>query len=74
MTGERIWLFDTTLRDGGQTRGIDFTVADKHFIARTLADFGLDYVEGAGRVQIPLMTSSLAKNRILVLPGWWLLV
>ncbi len=46
MTGERIWLFDTTLRDGGQTRGIDFTVADKHFIARTLADFGLDYVEG----------------------------
>ena len=46
MTGERIWLFDTTLRDGGQTRGIDFTVADKHFIARTLTDFGLDYVEG----------------------------
>ncbi len=46
MTGERIWLFDTTLRDGGQTRGIDFTVADKHFIAWTLADFGLDYVEG----------------------------
>ncbi|MEK9728540.1 MAG: citramalate synthase, partial [Alphaproteobacteria bacterium] len=46
MTGERIWLFDTTWRDGGQPRGIDFTVADKHFIAWTLADFGLDYVEG----------------------------
>lgn len=46
MTGDRIWLFDTTLRDGGQTRGIDFTVADKQFIAQTLADFGLDYIEG----------------------------
>ena len=74
MTGERIWLFDTTLRDGGQTRGIDFTVADKHFIARTLADFGLDYVEGGWPGANPLMTSSLAKNRILVLPGWWPLV
>ena len=45
MTGERIWLFDTTLRDGGQTRGVDFSVADKQAIARALDEFGLDYVE-----------------------------
>lgn len=46
MDGEKIWLFDTTLRDGGQTRGVDFTVGDKQFIARALADFGIDYIEG----------------------------
>lgn len=46
MTGERIWLFDTTLRDGGQTRGVDFTVSDKQFIVSALDDFGIDYIEG----------------------------
>ena len=46
MTGERIWLFDTTLRDGAQTRGIDFSVADKIAIARALDDMGVDYIEG----------------------------
>jgi 2-isopropylmalate synthase len=45
MTGERIWLFDTTLRDGGQMRGVDFSVADKQAIAKALDEFGLDYVE-----------------------------
>ena len=46
MTSERIYLFDTTLRDGGQTRGIDFTVADKIAIATALDEFGIDYIEG----------------------------
>ena len=46
MAGEKIWLFDTTLRDGGQTRGIDFSVADKQAIAAALDEFGVDYVEG----------------------------
>ena len=46
MTSERVYLFDTTLRDGGQTRGIDFTVSDKTVIAKALDDFGIDYVEG----------------------------
>ena len=46
MAGERIWLFDTTLRDGAQTRGIDFSVADKIAIARALDDMGIDYIEG----------------------------
>ena len=46
MTDQRIWLFDTTLRDGGQTRGIDFSVADKIAIAKALDDMGIDYVEG----------------------------
>ena len=41
-----IILFDTTLRDGGQARGVDFTAADKQFIAQSLDDFGIDYIEG----------------------------
>ena len=46
MSGERIWLFDTTLRDGCQARGIDFSVADKVAIARALDEMGIDYIEG----------------------------
>ena len=46
MKSERIWLFDTTLRDGCQARGIDFTVADKIAIANALDEMGIDYIEG----------------------------
>lgn len=43
---ERIYLFDTTLRDGAQTQGVDFSVADKVAIAQALDRIGMDYVEG----------------------------
>ena len=43
---DRIYLFDTTLRDGAQTQGVDFGVADKVAIARALDAAGIDYVEG----------------------------
>jgi 2-isopropylmalate synthase len=46
MTRERLYLFDTTLRDGAQTNGVDFTLNDKLAIARMLDDLGIDYVEG----------------------------
>lgn len=46
MSRERLYLFDTTLRDGAQTNGVDFTVHDKKLIASMLDDLGLDYVEG----------------------------
>ncbi len=46
MTNNRVYLYDSTLRDGAQARGVDFTVPDKLAIARALADFGIDYVEG----------------------------
>jgi 2-isopropylmalate synthase len=45
MPRERLYLFDTTLRDGAQTNGVDFTLADKLTIARMLDEFGIDYVE-----------------------------
>ncbi len=41
-----IFLYDCTLRDGAQTQGVDFTVADKVALARELDSLGVDYVEG----------------------------
>ena len=46
MSRERLYLFDTTLRDGAQTNGVDFTLQDKQVIARMLDELGIDYVEG----------------------------
>ncbi|HWE21118.1 MAG TPA: citramalate synthase [Hyphomicrobiaceae bacterium] len=46
MTRERLYLFDTTLRDGAQTTGVDFSIEDKRLIARTLDEIGIDYIEG----------------------------
>lgn len=43
---ERIYIYDTTLRDGQQTPGVDFSVEDKKAIAVLLDDFGMDYIEG----------------------------
>jgi 2-isopropylmalate synthase len=46
MTAERISIYDTTLRDGAQTQGVDFSVADKAALAREIDALGIDYVEG----------------------------
>ncbi len=46
MTRERLYLFDTTLRDGQQTQGVQFSTADKRLIARELDALGVDYIEG----------------------------
>ncbi|MEO1204843.1 MAG: citramalate synthase [Pseudomonadota bacterium] len=43
---ERLYLFDTTLRDGAQTTGVDFAVEDKRRIADVLDSLGVDYIEG----------------------------
>ncbi|BAM88979.1 putative isopropylmalate synthase, LeuA-like protein [Bradyrhizobium oligotrophicum S58] len=57
---ERLYLFDTTLRDGAQTNGVDFTLADKQAIARLLDDLGIDYVEGGYPGANPLDTEFFA--------------
>ncbi|MBV8538678.1 MAG: citramalate synthase [Alphaproteobacteria bacterium] len=46
MSADRIYLYDSTLRDGAQTQGVDFGVADKTAIAAALDRLGLDYIEG----------------------------
>ncbi|MEF3253946.1 MAG: citramalate synthase, partial [Deferribacterales bacterium] len=42
----KIYLYDTTLRDGTQAEDVNFTVQDKVRIAEALVDFGIDYIEG----------------------------
>ncbi|MGA0392840.1 MAG: citramalate synthase [Rhodospirillales bacterium] len=46
MSDKRVYLFDTTLRDGAQTQGVDFSSADKTAIAEELDRLGIDYIEG----------------------------
>ena len=46
MVRERLYLFDTTLRDGQQTQGVQFSTAEKRQIAVALDDLGVDYIEG----------------------------
>ena len=46
MTPERLYLFDTTLRDGQQTQGVQFSTAEKRQIAVALDALGVDYIEG----------------------------
>lgn len=43
---KKVFLYDTTLRDGSQTEGISYSVHDKITIARHLDNFGIDFVEG----------------------------
>ena len=46
MIKEQLYIFDTTLRDGAQTQGVDFSIDDKEKIAMALDDLGVDYIEG----------------------------
>jgi 2-isopropylmalate synthase len=46
MSKERLYIFDTTLRDGAQTQGVDFSVDDKVKVASALDNLGVDYIEG----------------------------
>jgi 2-isopropylmalate synthase len=63
MARERLYLYDTTLRDGAQTNGVDFTLADKLAIARMLDDLGIDYVEGGYPGANPTDTDLFAQAR-----------
>src|ERR1700704_1541970 len=65
MPRERLYLFDTTLRDGAQTNGVDFTLADKIAIARMLDDIGIDYVEGGYPGANPTDTQFFSEKREL---------
>lgn len=63
MSMERIYLFDTTLRDGQQTPGIDFSVEDKVAISTLLDHFGIDYVEGGYPGANPTDTAFFSAKR-----------
>jgi 2-isopropylmalate synthase len=60
---ERLYLFDTTLRDGAQTTGVDFSLEDKRAVAALLDRLGIDYVEGGYPGANPLDTAFFAQKR-----------
>src|SRR6202048_5553039 len=59
---ERLYLYDTTLRDGAQTNGVDFTLHDKVAIAGMLDALGIDYVEGGYPGAHPVDTEFFATK------------
>ena len=42
----RIFIYDTTLRDGSQGEGVNFSLQDKLLITSRLDELGFDYIEG----------------------------
>src|SRR5580700_9142076 len=62
MSRDRLYLFDTTLRDGAQTTGVDFSLPDKQAIAHLLDDLGVDYVEGGYPGANPLDTQFFSRD------------
>ncbi len=62
MPLERLYIFDTTLRDGAQTQGVDFSVEDKRQIALALDGLGIDYVEGGWPGANPTDTAFFAER------------
>ncbi|NOZ33216.1 MAG: citramalate synthase, partial [Alphaproteobacteria bacterium] len=63
MTRERLYLFDTTLRDGAQTTGIEFTLEDKIAVAGLIDKLGIDYVEGGFPGANPVDSAFFEQNR-----------
>jgi 2-isopropylmalate synthase len=63
MTRTRLHLFDTTLRDGAQTNGVDFSFADKLAVMAMLDKLGVDYIEGGYPGANPLDTELFAQKR-----------
>ena len=61
MSKEKIFIFDTTLRDGAQTEGVDFSVEDKNKIANVLSEIGVDYIEGGWPGANPVDTEFFSK-------------
>ena len=53
MSGNRIYLFDTTLRDGEQSPGVSLNVEEKLEIAHQLARLGVDVIEAGFPIASP---------------------
>jgi Isopropylmalate/homocitrate/citramalate synthases len=62
MSKEKLYIFDTTLRDGAQTQGVDFSIDDKLKIAKALDKLGVDYIEGGWPGANPTDTEFFQKK------------
>ena len=50
---KKIQIFDSTLRDGAQARGINYSVRDKINVLRLLDNLGVDYIEAGNPASNP---------------------
>jgi len=62
MSKERLYIFDTTLRDGAQTQGVHFSLDEKIKIAHALDNLGVDYIEGGWPGANPIDTEFFQKK------------
>ena len=62
MSKDQLYIFDTTLRDGAQTQGVDFSMEDKEKIALALDNLGVDYIEGGWPGANPSDTEFFQKS------------
>jgi len=62
MSKEKLYIFDTTLRDGAQTQGVDFSIDDKIKISTSLDALGVDYIEGGWPGANPTDTEFFNKD------------
>ena len=62
MSKERLYIFDTTLRDGAQTQGVHFSIDEKTKIAHALDNLGVDYIEGGWPGANPADTEFFQKK------------
>ncbi len=73
MRKQQIYLFDTTLRDGAQTTGIEFSLEDKIAITSLLETLGVDYIEGgypgANIVDSEFFSKKRTKSAIFIAFG-----
>lgn len=63
MSKERLYIFDTTLRDGAQTAGIEFSLEDKISITSLIEELGVDYIEGGYPGANPVDTEFFTSRR-----------
>ena len=62
MNKKKLYIFDTTLRDGAQTQGVDFSLDDKEKISVALDNLGVDYIEGGWPGANPTDTEFFQKK------------
>ena len=62
MSKEKIYIFDTTLRDGAQTQGVDFSLNEKEKIAKSLDNLGVDYIEGGWPTTFYVINSQIIQR------------
>jgi len=63
----RIQIYDTTLRDGSQGEGVNFSLQDKLLITQKLDDLGIDFIEGGYPLSNPKDAEYFARVQDLPL-------